>query len=172
MQVRNILKIVVSALCLVAVSALTLYVVLSWSSIPEQVPINFDARGQIAGTDGKGSLIGLLVFIWFMQLFEIYMIFRPLSKGGAVTATHFGLRGGGLRFNLGVNAAEKNPVAANNAIIDMMLVLLPVITVGFSRLVVCAVRVQPVGILFLPLFISGVIIPIFITVIRLVRISL
>ncbi|MBR0165006.1 MAG: hypothetical protein IJQ12_10070 [Lachnospiraceae bacterium] len=172
MQVRNILKIVVSALCLVAVSALTLYVVLGWSSIPEQVPINYDARGQIAGTDGKGSLIGLLVFIWFMQIFETYMIFRPLSKGGAVAATHFGLRGGGLRFNLGVNAAKKNPVAANNAIIDMMLVLMPVITVGFSRLVVCAVRVQPVGILFLPLFISGVILPILITVIRLVRISL
>ena len=172
MHIRRILSFVVTALCLIATVALTLYVILQWSSIPEQVPINFDARGQIAGTDGKGSLIGLLVFIWFMQIFETYMIFRPLSKGGAVTAAHFGLRGGGLRFNLGVNAAEKNPVAANNAIIDMMLVLLPVITAGLSRLVVCAVRVQPVGILFLPLFISGVILPILITVIRLVRISL
>ena len=49
--------------------AVTVFVLIRWSSLPEQIPSHFGAAGQIDGYSGKSGLIVLLVFGWIMYVF-------------------------------------------------------------------------------------------------------
>lgn len=173
MRIRGILKIIVSVLCLIVIVAIVIFLATRYATLPEQVPTNYDARGQIAGYDGKSALISLTVINAVAYVLQAYILFRPLSKGGATSFLRLRIfqAGNWSRGNLSSSAAEKDPVRANNAVIDMVLVMMPAICIGMSYLIVCGALSRPVGALFLPLFIVSIVLPVVVATVRLVLIS-
>lgn len=55
----------VEILCIAVLTAVTVYVFIFWSKLPQTVPIHFDAAGNVDGYGSKASLLILLFVIYF-----------------------------------------------------------------------------------------------------------
>ena len=58
MRIKNsIFDIVLNIACIALLVGVTVYLIIRWSSIPDQVPGHFNASGEVTRWDNKGSLI-------------------------------------------------------------------------------------------------------------------
>lgn len=44
----------------------TIFVLVMWSQVPDQIPIHFNFKGEADAYGGKGALIGLIVLAWVL----------------------------------------------------------------------------------------------------------
>jgi len=56
---NNIFDIILNILCVVLLLGVVIYLIIRWSSIPDQVPGHFNISGEITRWDSKGSLIAM-----------------------------------------------------------------------------------------------------------------
>ena len=84
MTLKQILRLLVVILGLLVLLGTTVFLVLRWSGIPEQIPAHFDGAGHIDGYESKDSLIGLLVLAWVFWLLMIVLarVPRLLKQNG------------------------------------------------------------------------------------------
>ena len=173
MSIRRILNIAVTAVCAALLLAGTVWLFVSWSRIPSQVPVNYAANGEITGYEGKGSLIFLQAVNWACFLFMTFMSFRPVEKGGAVRFMRFNtIRFGKIgRGNLTDRAFTKNPVAANNIVIDMLMGMRPVFVLILSRILIQSASGGAITAWEMPVAMAFLIIPVIIHIVRLWQIA-
>ena len=55
-------------ICVVILIAVTVFFVINYAKIPEEIPTNFDFQGNVTGTGGKGNAVFLLVMAWFLPI--------------------------------------------------------------------------------------------------------
>lgn len=63
----NIYKIS-TAICVLILAAVTVFVFLSWSDVPDRIPIHYNFAGEANGYGGKGSIILLIAISWITFL--------------------------------------------------------------------------------------------------------
>ena len=70
-----------NALSLLLLAGVTVWLCLTWGSIPAQVPLHYNAAGQIDRWGGKGTLMALGVIAWamFVWILAAAARCRPLS---------------------------------------------------------------------------------------------
>jgi len=131
---------------LLALGAATLHLIFSWSSIPEKVPMHYNAAGEIDNYGSKASLLAPLLIGWIL-----YGLLSLVSLIPAVWNT------------------SANGPGALQAARDMLEVLKFLLAAGFSWMLVCGIRGWGLGAWFLPVFLCGVFGTIAVGVIRAVR---
>lgn len=65
---KNKADILLEGVSLVLLIGVTLYLILNWSSIPEKIPMHFNAAGVIDRWGSKGELIIVPGMAWFLYL--------------------------------------------------------------------------------------------------------
>lgn len=60
---RNLYR-VINVICVLLLAAATLFVLMRWQQLPEQIPTHYNFAGEVDGYGGKGSLILLIVMSW------------------------------------------------------------------------------------------------------------
>ena len=172
MKLRHMLNITVSVVCALVLLALTVFIIVNWSRIPEQLPSNYAFDGTVSGYESKGTLIFQLVFVWFIYVLLTLMGFRPVEKGGALRFTRLKLfRIGRYGGDFTDRAFAVDPYAANNAGIDLLMCLKLTIICLISFLILWSVFERPLPVWFLPVTLSLVFIPVVINLFRIWRIS-
>jgi len=58
--------IILNVLCLIMLVGIVIYLIIRWSSIPEQVPGHFNLSGEVTRWDSKETLIVLPVIAWII----------------------------------------------------------------------------------------------------------
>ena len=99
MTFKQILRLLVVILGLLVLLGTTVFLVLRWSGIPEQIPAHFDGAGHIEDYNNKNSLIGSLVIAWAAWLLMVALARFPrlLKQNGGIVRVN-ALRIGAMRL--------------------------------------------------------------------------
>lgn len=143
-------KIMMTLSALILLAA-TVFVVLHWSQMPEQIPSHYNFKGEVDDYGGKGILVFTLVMGWVMVLtFSILGMFPKY-------------------WNTGVERTPANAAAVNRIIRDMMSVMQLSLAAMFSYMSVTPVFGVNMGSWFTPVFLLTIFGTIIVTVVRLIR---
>lgn len=63
---KEIIYLIMNIIGVLALLGSTLFVIIMWSQIPDQIPTHYNFAGVADGYGGKGSLIFMMVLAWFM----------------------------------------------------------------------------------------------------------
>ena len=63
---RKVIYLIMNIIGFLALLGSTLFVIIMWSQIPDQIPTHYNFAGEADGYGGKGSLIFMIVLAWFM----------------------------------------------------------------------------------------------------------
>lgn len=173
MTIRQVLNLVITAVCALVLLGTTIWLLVKWGSIPDQLPTNYDFSGEITDYGSKTGLIPLHLLNWGMFLLLTWMSVRPVEKGGAVTFTRLkGVRiGKTSRISITDRAFQNNPVATNNVAIDMIMGIKLVLTLLLCYLLIQSTFVTPMAVWVMPVALAAVFIPIVIHLVRFIRLA-
>lgn len=63
-MIKNNLYKITTALCALLLVAATVFVLIRWSHLPDEIPIHYNFAGEVDDYGGKGSLILMIVLAW------------------------------------------------------------------------------------------------------------
>ena len=63
---KEIIYLIMNIIGVLALLGSTLFVIIMWSQIPDQIPTHYNFAGEADGYGGKGSLIFMMVLAWFI----------------------------------------------------------------------------------------------------------
>ena len=63
---KEIVYLIMNIIGVLALLGSTLFVIIMWSQIPDQIPTHYNFAGEADGYGGKGSLIFMMVLAWFV----------------------------------------------------------------------------------------------------------
>ena len=138
---------IMTGLGLLMLLAATIFVLLHWQSLPEQIPTHFDGAGQASAYGGKGSLIMLLFLSWGMY--------------ALITVTSF--------FPSTWNMPGKNRPAGLRAAADMLALLRVQMAFMFAWLLFCSAAGRDLGVWFLPVTLGTITLNVLIGIVRALR---
>lgn len=136
---------------IVILLAATIFVLVNWGNLPEQIPSHYDFKGQPDAYGGKGSLITSMVIGWVMLLTMMILGIFPKM------------------WNTGVERTPANEAVINRIVRDMLSVMEISMAVLFGYMMVVPVIGTSMGIWFMPLFLALIFGNIIVTVVRLIR---
>ena len=142
MTLKQILRLLVVILGLLVLLGTTVFLVLRWSGIPEQIPAHFDGAGHIEDYNNKNSLIGSLVIAWAAWLLMVALARFPrlLKQNGGI-----------VRVNaLRIGAMRLEPTPLSLELTGLALALL------FGYLMLCCALCRDLGSWFLPVSLIAV----------------
>ena len=73
---QNLYKIT-TAICILMLLASTIFVLVRWAQLPDQIAIHYNFAGEADGFGGKGSLILLMVMAWVTFLIMTVSVKHP-----------------------------------------------------------------------------------------------
>lgn len=129
---------VMNALSLLLLAGVTVWLCLTWGSIPAQVPLHYKAAGQIDRWGGKGTLMALGAIAWALY--------------GLLTAAE---RFPGT-WNTGVKITEENRERVYALLGHLLSTLKGILCAMFVWILAVAARCQPLSAWFLPLVLGAV----------------
>ena len=138
----KIFRIVLQALGLLVLLAVTVFILSRWAALPAELPTRFDAAGQPVSYGARSGLVSLLAMAWVA-----YAVFTVLSY-----------------FPKFWNLPVKSPRAYRIAGV-MMPVLGLVLALILSWTALCTALDRSVGAWFLPACIAGVGVPLLVLII-------
>lgn len=130
-----------NALLCVIVAGVTIFLIVYWNKIPEQVPMHWNAAGEITNYSKPGGYLFLVILMYLGLLFHMLMMFiMPMFTDSA---------------NLFSKEASKRASYEDRRrgmqLTLCMLAICDLITeLTFAYIIICGVRVQPMGAWFLP----------------------
>lgn len=83
----TIVDIIMEVLSFITVVGTTLYLIISWGSLPDTIPMHYDLSGEIDRWGSKGELIFLPVMMWIIYLGITLMQRFPQIWNTGVTVT-------------------------------------------------------------------------------------
>lgn len=63
---RKVIYLIMNIIGFLALLGSTVFLLVSWSQIPDQIPTHYNFAGEADGYGGKGSLIFMMVLAWFV----------------------------------------------------------------------------------------------------------
>ena len=132
MKIRPV-DIVINIICLVLILGSVAYVVVSWRSLPEQVPTNYSPTGEITGYSSKLTL--LIMPITMIVTYIIITVVRLLPKS----------------WNTGVKVTARNREAVYRIIANLLISTNLVLTILFASLTVFMCRGEHIPGWFIPI---------------------
>ena len=83
----NVVDKMIEGICLVCLIGVTFYLILTWSKIPEQIPMHYDFAGNIDRWGDRGELIIMPIMSWVMYGFITLVSKIPRLWNTGVTVT-------------------------------------------------------------------------------------
>lgn len=114
-----------TALGLGTLLGITLYLLLYWGQLPEEIPTHFNAAGEIDAFGGKTSLLSPLIIGW--------VLYGLISLIEAIPAA----------WNTGVEVTPENRETVLRTIKTMLSVLKLILALFFSYLILFSVLCRP-----------------------------
>lgn len=142
---------VLDILSIVILLAATVFVIVNWSKMPEQIPSHYNFKGQPDAYGDGDSLIVTVIMGWIILLSVLILGRLPQL------------------WNTGVERTPVNEAAVNRIIRDMLSVTNVSIAVLFAYMMVVPVIGTSMGIWFMPLFLALIFGNIIVAVVRLIR---
>jgi len=130
MKLWHVITTVVGLLALLAV---TVFVLSRWHALPEQISTHFDAAGRAESFGGKGSLITLLATGWIVFLLITVLSFFPQTW----------------------NVSNRSPQGLR-ATANMLAVIRLIIALMFSWMIFCTSQSRNLGLWFMPVTMTAV----------------
>lgn len=127
-----------NVLSLLLLAGVTVWLYLIWGEIPSQVPLHYNAAGQIDRWGGKGTLIALAAIAWVMYGLLTLVEWIP----GA--------------WNTGVKITEENRERVYALLGHLLSTLKGILCAMFVWILAAAARCQPLSVWFLPLALGAV----------------
>ena len=84
---REIIYLIMNIIGVLALLGSTLFVIIMWSQIPDQIPTHYNFAGEADGYGGKGSLIFMMVLAWFMFILITVLMRFPNTWNMPVKVT-------------------------------------------------------------------------------------
>ena len=84
---KEIIYFVMNIIGALALLGSTLFVIIMWSQIPDQIPTHHNFAGEADGYGGKGSLIFMMVLAWFMFILITVLMRFPNTWNMPVKVT-------------------------------------------------------------------------------------
>lgn len=111
----------------------SVFVLIRWQSLPEQIATHYSAAGQIDGWGKRSSLLTLVMIS--------FVLYGLLSFANTIPISI---------WNAGTGNVERS-----RAILSVFRLI---IAAGFAYIIVCSALCVPLGIWFLPVFVGGLIV--------------
>lgn len=140
-----------NVIAFVIMAAATVFLLINWGNLPEQIPSHYNFRGEPDDYGGTGSLIFMMVIGWVLLL--VMMILGKYPK----------------YWNTGVTRTPANEAVVNRITKDMLDIMEVSIAVLMAYMMVVPVRGTGMGIWFMPLFLAVIFGTIIVTAVRLIR---
>jgi uncharacterized membrane protein len=121
------------ALTLVILLGSIIYLITSWSSIPDTLPSHYNANGVVDDWSGKGSLITMPIISVILYAGLTILIFIPNI------------------WNVPVEITEKNRTFIYENIITMLIIMKLIIISNFTYITICSAIESSLNNFFLPL---------------------
>ena len=84
---KEIIYLIMNIIGVLALLGSTLFVIIMWSQIPDQIPTHYNFAGEADGYGGKGSLIFMMVLAWFMFILITILMRFPNTWNMPVKVT-------------------------------------------------------------------------------------
>ena len=84
---RKVIYLIMNIIGFLALLGSTLFVIIMWSQIPDQIPTHYNFAGEADGYGGKGSLIFMMVLAWFMFILITVLMRFPNTWNMPVKVT-------------------------------------------------------------------------------------
>ena len=84
---KEIIYLIMNIIGVLALLGSTLFVIIMWSQIPDQIPTHYNFAGEADGYGGKGSLIFMMVLAWFMFILITVLMRFPNTWNMPVKVT-------------------------------------------------------------------------------------
>ena len=84
---RKVIYLIMNIIGVLALLGSTLFVIIMWSQIPDQIPTHYNFAGEADGYGGKGSLIFMMVLAWFMFILITVLMRFPNTWNMPVKVT-------------------------------------------------------------------------------------
>lgn len=130
---KNKFDIIVDIICLICLIGLILFLAISWSNIPDQVPGHYNSRGEVDKLSGKGSLIGLAAIAWAMYILMFLVEMFPKT------------------WNTGVKITKENAARVYRTMKNMIGIMKLLLVFIFTFLTVNSALAKPLPTLFTPI---------------------
>ena len=147
----NLFDKIMAVLAILILLAATVFVLVNWSNLPEQIPSHYNIKGQPDAYGGKGTIIVLMAIGWIMV--PLLMI---LSKFPCLYST-------------GVERTPANEAVINRITRDLISFMEFTIAVLFAYMMIVPIRGSDMGVWFMPVFLALIFGSIIVTVVRLIR---
>ena len=147
----NLFDKIMAVLAILILLAATVFVLINWSNMPEQIPSHYDFKGQPDAYGGKGTLVVLMVTAWI--LVPMMMILGNFPKF----------------YNTGVQRTPTNEAVINRITRDLISFMEFAIAVLFAYMMIVPVIGASMGAWFIPVFLGVIFGSIIVTVVRLIR---
>jgi len=152
MRIKNsILDIVLNAVCVLLLIGLVIYLIIRWSSIPDQIPGHFNASGEVTRWDSKSTLIVMPIIAGVL-----YIGMTILEQFPQV-------------WNTGVRVTQDNMFRVYKILKSMISIIKLLIVATFTTIAIVQSYAVSLPVWLLPVFISLIFGTVIINLVRLVR---
>jgi len=147
----NLFDRIMTGLSFLILLVTTVFVLLRWDSLPEQIPSHYNFKGQPDAYGGTGSLIFSMVMGWVMLLTMMIVSRFP----------HL--------WNTGVERTPANAAVVNRIVRDMISVMELCLATLFGYMIIVPVIGSEMCVWFMPAFLILIFGTIIVTAVRLIR---
>ena len=84
---KEIIYLIMNIIGVLALLGSTLFVIIMWPQIPDQIPTHYNFAGEADDYGGKGSLIFMMVLAWFMFILITVLMRFPNTWNMPVKVT-------------------------------------------------------------------------------------
>ena len=152
MKIRNsIFDIVLNVACIILLLGVVIFLLVRWSSIPDQVPGHFNASGEVTRWDSKGTLIIMPIIAGVL-----YIGMTILERFPKV-------------WNTGVRITQENMFRVYRILKRMISVIKLLIVATFVSITIIQSLAVTLPIWLMPVFISLIFGTVIINIVRLVK---
>ena len=152
MKIKNsVFDIILNIASIILLLGIIIYLIIRWSSIPDQVPGHFNASGEVTRWDSKGSLIIIPIIAWVL-----YIGMTILEQFPQV-------------WNTGVRVTQENMFRVYRILKSMISIIKLLIVATFASIVIIQSLAVSLPAWLLPVFISLIFGTVVINIVRLIR---
>lgn len=148
---HSIMDKIMTVVGFIALTAVTAYIIIEWSAIPDEIPSHYNLAGEVDNTGGKGLLIFLLCLAW-----GIWLPLQIISMVPQIWST-------------GVEVNRRNQEKIYRILQTMLEALKLEISLSFSYMIFCTAAGRPFGAAFMPIYLGCIFGTIIVGIVRLLR---
>jgi len=148
---NSLFDIIINIICIIQLVGMTIYLIVVWGSLPEQIPGHFDVSGAVTRYDGKWVLL-ISPIVAFVLFAGICVLERFPSV-----------------WNTGVRVTEENQFRIYRILKSLLAVSKLIVVTAFTFITIFQTLAVSLPVWFTPLFLTLTFVAIAFFIVRLVR---